>query len=31
MSRRWMMTAVGLLWIAVLASSVAVVRARHGP
>jgi cell division protein FtsL len=29
MSRRWMMTAVGLLWIAVLASSVAVVRARH--
>ena len=29
MSRRWMMTAIGVLWIAVLASAVAVVRARH--
>jgi cell division protein FtsL len=29
MSRRWMLTAIGVLWIAVLASAVAVVRARH--
>ena len=29
MSRRWMMTATGLLWLAVLVSAVAVVRARH--
>jgi cell division protein FtsL len=29
MSRRWMLAAIGVLWIAVLASAVAVVRARH--
>jgi hypothetical protein len=29
MSRRWMLTAIGVLWIAVLASAVAVVRARQ--
>jgi cell division protein FtsL len=29
MSRRWMMLALGLLWLALLASAIAVVRARH--
>ena len=29
MSRRWLLTATGLLWLAVLVSAVAVVRARH--
>jgi cell division protein FtsL len=29
MSRGWMMTALAVLWVAVLASAVAVVRARH--
>lgn len=29
MSRRWLLIALPLLWIAVLASAIAVVRARH--
>ena len=29
MSRRWMLVALPLLWLAVLASAIAVVRARH--
>ncbi|HEU4515930.1 MAG TPA: cell division protein FtsL [Steroidobacteraceae bacterium] len=29
MSRRWMMAALAVLWLAVLVSAVAVVRARH--
>jgi len=29
MSRRWMMVSLPLLWLAVLASAIAVVRARH--
>ncbi len=29
MSRRWMMVGLPLLWLAVLASAIAVVRARH--
>lgn len=29
MSRRWMLAALPVLWLAVLASAVAVVRARH--
>jgi cell division protein FtsL len=29
MSRRWMMLALPLLWLALLASAIAVVRARH--
>jgi cell division protein FtsL len=29
MNRRWMLVALPVLWIAVLASAVAVVRARH--
>ncbi len=29
MSRRWMLLALPLLWLAVLGSAVAVVRARH--
>ena len=29
MSRRWMTAALAVLWLAVLASAVAVVRARH--
>lgn len=29
MSRRWMMVGLPVLWLAVLASAIAVVRARH--
>jgi cell division protein FtsL len=29
MSRRWMIVAMPVLWLAVLASAIAVVRARH--
>ena len=29
MSRRWMMLALPVLWLALLASAIAVVRARH--
>ncbi len=29
MSRRWILVALPLLWLAVLASAIAVVRARH--
>ena len=29
MSRRWMLVALPLLWLTVLASAIAVVRARH--
>ena len=29
MSRRWMLVALPVLWLAVLASAIAVVRARH--
>ncbi|MGQ0429697.1 MAG: cell division protein FtsL [Gammaproteobacteria bacterium] len=29
MSRRWLMAALPVLWLAVLASAIAVVRARH--